>query len=588
MAKPSVVASQIGIKIDSKSLPAEPFGLLAEATVDQHAYLPHHFTLRFYDPSLKLLDGDLFQLMGKVEINAQDGDGKEVVLIEGEITSIEPDFKEGMNAELVVRGYDISHHLYRITNSTTYLNSKDSDLATKIAKKIGLKTDIETTPTVYDHIYQDNQSDLHFLMQRAWRIGYECYVDGGTLHFHLPRNKAGESKLIWGQELLSFTPRLSVTEQVDRVIVRGWDINKKAAIVGEAQKGRLYPQLKGKKNNNDAPWEKPFPEGKLVIVDQPVVSQEEARRLAAARLDEVSGALIEADGVAFRRPDIRAGKTVELEGLGKRFSGSYLITASTHIYTSSGLTTNFSVKGSRTGLLTEHLADLRNRTRWSGVVPAIVTNTDDPRNWGRVKVKFPWMSEEDESDWARVISVGAGVQAGLFAMPAVNDEVIVSFVQGDFSQPLVLGGVWNGSNAIPDDGRGASKGEKPKVRLWRSLTGHQIAMHDDKQNKVELKTAKGHKLTIDDANQKITIMSKSGLEITLNDNGNEISVSSKGKVVIKAASELQIESDGNLNLKANGNIQVEAMGNLQLKGTGNASLQSAAKVGLSAPAISLG
>ena len=221
-------------------------------------------------------------------------------------------------------------------------------------------------------------------------------------------------------------------------------------------------------------------------------------------------------------------------------------------------------------------------------MPAIVTNTDDPRNWGRVKVKFPWMSEEDESDWARVISVGAGVQAGLFAMPAVNDEVIVSFVQGDFSQPLVLGGVWNGSNAIPDDGRGASKGEKPKVRLWRSLTGHQIAMHDDKQNKVELKTAKGHKLTIDDANQKITIMSKSGLEITLNDNGNEISVSSKGKVVIKAASELQIESDGNLNLKANGNIQVEAMGNLQLKGTGNASLQSAAKVGLSAPAISLG
>jgi len=195
MAKPSVVASQIGIKIDSKSLPAESFGLLAEASVDQHAYLPHHFALRFYDPGLKLLDGELFQLTGKVEINAQDGDGKEVVLIEGEITSIEPDFKEGMNAELVVRGYDISHHLYRITNSTTYLNSKDSDLANKIAKKIGLKTDIETTATVYDHIYQDNQSDLHFLMQRAWRIGYECYVDSGTLHFHLPRNKAGESKL---------------------------------------------------------------------------------------------------------------------------------------------------------------------------------------------------------------------------------------------------------------------------------------------------------------------------------------------------------------------------------------------------------
>lgn len=588
MPKESLVASQIGVLINSNSLPEETFGLLAELTVDQHTHLPHTFTLRFFDPDLKLLDGDTFHLNHKVKINAQTLGGTEIELIEGEITGIEPEFKEGMNAELVIRGYDASHSLYRITTSTTFLNSKDSDLAAKIAGKLGLQQEIEDTKTVYDHIYQHNQSDLHFLMQRAWRIGYECYVDDGTLHFHPPHSAKSQVKLIWGQELLSFSPRMTMTEQVNRVVVQGWDVSKKAAITGEAQKGKLFPTLGTDKNNIDAPWEDRFPEGKLVIVDQPVVSQEEAKRLASARLDELSGAFIEAEGSAFRRPDIRAGKRVHLDGLGKRFSGDYLVTAATHVYSAAGLTTHFSVRGSRTGLLTEQMVDLRRGERWQGLVPAIVTNTDDPRNWGRVKVKFPWMSDADESDWARVICAGAGPTAGIFIMPEVNDEVMVAFVHGEFGQPVVLGGLWNGQAEIPGDGRSAAKGEKPKVRLWRSLIGHQIAIHDDKKNKVELTTAKGHKVTLDDAEQKIAIVSKSGLEISLNDNGNEITVSSKGKVVIKATSEMQIESGGNLTIKANGNVQVDAMGNLQLKGTANASLQSAAKVGLSAPAISLG
>lgn len=588
MPQESLVASQIGVLIGANSLSDEAFGLLSELTVEQHAYLPHTFTLRFFDPDLKLLDGDIFQLSKKVKINAQTSDGKEVELIEGEITGIEPEFKEGMNAELVVRGYDASHKLYRITNSTTFLNSKDSDLAAKIADKLGLKQEIEDSKTVYDHIYQHNQSDLHFLMQRAWRIGYECYVDEGSLHFHTPRNTKAQVKLIWGQELLSFSPRMSMTAQVDRVVVHGWDVLKQSAITGEAQKGKLFPLLGKDKNNIAAPWSETFPEGKLAIVDQPVASQEEARRLAAARLDELSGVFIDAEGSAFRRPDVRAGKTVHLDGLGKRFSGDYLVTSAIHVYQSTGLITHFAVRGSRSGLITEQMIDLRKSDRWQGIVPAIVTNTDDPRNWGRVKVKYPWLSEQDESDWARVVYAGAGPNAGMFIVPEVNDEVMVAFVQGEFGQPIVMGSLWNGKSEIPEDGRSAAKGEKPKVRLWRSRTGHQIAMHDDKKNKVELTTAKGHKISLDDAEQKITIISKSGLEITLNDNGNEISISSKGKVVVKAASELQIESDGNLTLKAKGNVQVDAMGSLQLKGTANASLQSAAKVGLSAPAISLG
>ena len=43
----------------------------------------------------------------------------------------------------------------------------------------------------------------------------------------------------------------------------------------------------------------------------------------------------------------------------------------------------------------------------------VVTNNKDPDGLGRVKVKLPWMDEQAESDWARVVSPMAGQRARL-------------------------------------------------------------------------------------------------------------------------------------------------------------------------------
>ena len=151
----------------------------------------------------------------------------------------------------------------------------------------------------------------------------------------------------------------------------------------------------------------------------------------------------------MRRPEIKAGRTIKLEALGRRFSGTYYITSVTHRYTPSGLISNFNVRGTRTGLLTENLVPSQEREqRWFGVVIGVVTNTDDPEDVGRVKVKFPWLSEDVESNWCRVLGIGAGNKAGFYVMPEVGDEVVVSFEHGSISFPVVLGGLWNGNNQI--------------------------------------------------------------------------------------------------------------------------------------------
>ena len=555
MSTPSRIVSRIQIELDGTQVQRPVMQKLTELEVDQHAHLPDMFTLRFRDPGLELLDQGPFDLTKEVIIKASKSDGEQVTLIKGEITAIEPLFSDGMIMEFMVRGYDGSHRLYRETKSRAFLNTKDSDIADEIARDAGLQAEIESTRMVYDHIYQHNQSDLSFLMQRAWRIGFECFVSEGKLFFRPPSTQNANLTLTWGDDLMSFHPRMTLAEQVDEVIVRGWDVDRKEALVGQAGSGRLYPEIQ--ESQDGASWASAFGTGKKVIINQPVSSQAEADTLAAARLDEISGAFIIAQGTAFRRPDIKAGQKVRLESLGSRFSGAYLVTHATHIFTSSGLKTNFKVRGTRTGLISEQVNHQESTHNWPGVVPAIVTNTDDPNNWGRVKVKFPWITDDAESDWARVVGIGAGPEAGLFIMPEVDDEVLVVFGHGDFSQPYVLGGLWNGQNAPPAEGAGAPSGEKPQVRTWHSPGGHIIAVYDNADNKIDIATAGGHHLTLDDANNKVVITTSGGLSITLDDGGSKISLQSAGEVEINTSGNLTLESGGNIDIQASGQVNIQ-------------------------------
>jgi phage protein D/phage baseplate assembly protein gpV len=549
------LASQITIKVNGTEVDPEIVAHVLTVDVDQHVHLPDTFIIAVHDPDFEQIDGGPFDLTKEVEVAAQAEGGDWIVLVKGEITALEPAFQEGMIAYLVVRGYDKSHRLYRDQKSQAHLNKKDSDLAQEIAGAAGLQADVESTPTVYDHIFQHNQSDLAFLQERAWRIGYECFVQDGTLHFRRPpgADRGTGLTLTWGDNLLSFNPRMNLAEQVDEVVVRGWSVANKEAIVGRAKRGALYPGIE--ETRDGAAWARSFGSGRRVVLDQHVVSQAEADELAKARLDELSGAFVQAEGVALRRPDIRAGRTVRLEALGDRFSGTYLVTNARHTYSAEGLKTTFTVTGTRTGQLTEAMGLRALQPRYPGAVVGIVTDTQDPQHWGRVKVKFPWMTEDADSEWARVMGIGAGPEAGLFFIPAVDDEVLVLFEQGDFQRPYVIGGLWNGRDAPPPEAPSGGN-ERPLVRTWRSREGHHITVYDNADNKIEVVTKGGHQLVLDDANSEVTLKTNGGLVLTMADSGSKITIEGN-EISIKANGNLKVESGANMDLQAGGQVNIQ-------------------------------
>lgn len=89
-------------------------------------------------------------------------------LIDGEVTAIETHFTEKTKAPIIVRGYDGSHRLYRGRHNRSFQNITDSDIVRKIAAEVGIEIGtVEESGIPHDYVFQENQTNLEFLRERA-------------------------------------------------------------------------------------------------------------------------------------------------------------------------------------------------------------------------------------------------------------------------------------------------------------------------------------------------------------------------------------------------------------------------------------
>lgn len=115
---------------------------------------------------------------------------------------------------------------------------KDSDIASQIAQAAGLSAQVTATSIQYDYVVQWQQTDMEFLLERAERIGFEVYQDGQTLVFApCPDSGSVALTLTYSETLIRFQPRLSITGQINKVRVIGWDSKTKTIVAGEATSG---------------------------------------------------------------------------------------------------------------------------------------------------------------------------------------------------------------------------------------------------------------------------------------------------------------------------------------------------------------
>ena len=189
--------------------------------------------------------------------------------------------------------------------------------------------------------------------------------------------------------------------------------------------------------------------------------------------------------------------------------------------------------------------------RFYGVAVGVVTNNQDPDGLGRVKVRFPWLSDEDESHWARVVTPMAGNQRGLYFLPEVDDEVLVAFQHGDIRFPYILGALWNGKDKPPESNDGANN-----LRTIKSRSGHIIRLDDtdgaekieiiDKVRRTALSSTPLRTLSLLAADADITIRSASSKLIL---QGNGIEMKSQAGVKVEASQGMELKAGSQLNIK---------------------------------------
>jgi phage baseplate assembly protein V len=124
-----------------------------------------------------------------------------------------------------------------------------------------------------------------------------------------------------------------------------------------------------------------------------------------------------------------------------------------------------------------------NRKTRYGVYRAVVTDSRDPEERGRVRVRL----ESGQEAWAELTALLAGDGYGTWFRPEPDDEVLVAFEDGDPRRPYVVGALWG-------------KGDRPPAA-------------DDATTVKTIRTRCGATITIDDARCAIHVEAPGGVRL---------------------------------------------------------------------------
>ncbi|WP_457333526.1 type VI secretion system tip protein VgrG [Rhizobacter sp. P5_C2] len=513
-------------------------------------------------------DGEHFKPGATIEIKAGYGDAEPRTLFKGLVIKHAVRMEGAGNPRLVI---ECRHKAVRMTigrKNANYLAQTDDAIIQALVSAASLTAEVDTTTVTHDELVQHYCSNWDFMLARAEANGLLVIV-GDKLVVKAPVAE-GEAALTvrYGEDLIEFEAEIDARTQYTAAQAVAWDPKTQQAVLGE-EAAPAGPAGQG--DLTSATLADVIKLGPMLVRSGAPLAKEALTAWAKALQLKAGLARVRGRMRVQGNAALVPGALVQLEKMGKRFSGKVYASGVRHELVDGDWTTDVEF-----GLSPEWFverADVRAPAA-AGLLPAIeglqigtVLKLDgDPANEHRIQVSVPVLQAEKAGVWARLMQFHGSKGIGSFFVPEIGDEVVLGYFGNDPSHPVVLGSLYSSTRPPPYE-LAATNDTKAIVTRCKSK------IEFDEANKVITVTTPGaNKIVISDTDKSILLQDQNDNKLTLGpagitlDSPKDIQLTAKGRIVLDATGAASIASKADVKLEAAINLACEAKCAFSAKG----------------------
>ena len=472
------------------------------------------------------------------------------VAFEGFVIATGVRVREGQHSRLTVECVGTAYRLTIGRKTKYFYNMDDSDIMTDVISAYNSVSlgSVESSSVNHKCLVQYNSTDWDFIMTRAEANGMIVYTQENEVTVRKPQmNKSAELEVAFGRDVIKCDLQADARHQVKKVGSYAWDSSQQAVVNGQSVEAVLQLNSQGDNKVSGevmADFVHPL-EYKIHTSGSKTVG--ELNNWANAQLLKSRFSRIRGSVTFQGTVKITSDSILKLGGFGDYFNGDAYVSKVVHRVEEGNWLTEAFI-GFSSSWFVESTPNVTMQPA-AGLLPGIeglyngvVTKIDsDPDGEARIQVKIPVLSETD-TIWARMTSIYASDQCGVFFLPEIEDEVIVGFIQNDPQHPVILGKVHSRQMKPPfnADPANSTKGIVTKNEL-------KLVFEDQKKN-ILIETPGGHKVWLKDEDKTITIQDSNNNKILMDSSG--ITINSSKDIILKAANKISLEANNNIDLTA--------------------------------------
>jgi uncharacterized protein involved in type VI secretion and phage assembly len=433
---------------------------------------------------------------------------------------------------------------------------------------------IESTKGKFKFDTQYRETDFDYVMRLAGGSGMFAYYTGRDFNL-TPASSRSSVELVWRENLGAFRMGLGTAP-----------VEFKSEVYNYEQK-KTYSQDSKSLTQQAALSEtsKTSPEASKKIYKDSGFSSSPKAVADAQTLDntlqnersKAMGSMIRCTGQSIV-PEVAIGACVKITGMDK-LDGQYWVKAVRHVFDDSGKYHNAFTctpldiaypesKESRkdldveekpiTAVTSTQTVTETKRKPVVGLHVARVVDLNDPESLGRIKVSYPWLDSQ-QTAWVRLMVPHAGKDRGWYALPELDDEVLIGYEHGNTDHPVVLGCLYNKENAPMQEALSTEN----DVKMFMTRSGNKIVFNDkDGAEQIVISQKDGkNQIVLDISGPSISITTEGDISVK----GQNLSIETDQGITLKAGADIKIEG-ANIDLKADANIKSEAAANHDIKG----------------------